>query len=79
MKKDSLWNSRHLNEADEGYIEHLLYTLKTGLKLILSGLIVIIHGLIPFILVHQASCMIEDIHTSLQLRKEACDRNKKLT
>ncbi len=76
MKKDSFL-TRHLHEADENYFVHLAYTTKTALMLIISGIVVFIHGLVPFLFVHTGSCMIEAIYAGLKTRREACEKNRK--
>ncbi len=76
MKNDS-FITRHLAEAGESYGEHLLFTVKIGLRLVLAGLVVIIHGLMPFLFVHKGSCMIEDIYATLKSRKESCEQKRK--
>ncbi len=46
--------TRHLEETGEGYGEHLLFTLRIGLAFVCRRrLVVIIHGLLPFILERQ--------------------------
>jgi hypothetical protein len=68
VKKD-FFLTRHLRCAGEGYFEHLLFTLRIGSLLFVAALVVIIHGLLPFILVSTGSSMIGHINTLLTERR----------
>ena len=48
MKKPDI-NFKHLNEANEGYIEHLSGAIWSALRLGCLALRVAVHALIPFI------------------------------
>ncbi len=47
--------TEHPQATNETYFEHLLFTLGMGAKLLLTGLVVIIHGLLPFLFTRTAS------------------------
>jgi len=67
-KKNSFL-TRHLEDAGEGYFEHLLFTLRIGFLLFVAAAVVIIHGLLPFILVSTGSSMIGHINSLLSERR----------
>jgi hypothetical protein len=68
VKKDTFL-TRHLEDAGEGYFEHLLFTLRIGSLLFAAAVIVIIHGLLPFIFVSTGSAMIGHVNTLLSARR----------
>jgi hypothetical protein len=39
----------HPKEVDETYLQHLLYAVKLGLKMIVVGLCCMVHGPFPFL------------------------------
>jgi len=39
---------KHLEESNETYLSHLLFASKAALHLCLSGVFLMIHGLLPF-------------------------------
>ena len=59
---------QHLHDAGEHYGEHLGFTLRTGADLILTGLIIITHGLIPAFFTTTGSSRIERIYRTLRGR-----------
>ena len=40
-------SQEHLNSVDESYAEHMCVAFKVGSKMITSGFMALIHGLIP--------------------------------
>jgi len=78
MKNDSSLH-RHLDEAGETYLQHLLFTFKAAGILIASGVVLVIHGLLPFLLTHVASGMIDNLYAELKARKAACEARRKST
>ena len=72
METDANKNSfltRHLEDAGEGYFEHLLFTLRIGFLLFVAAIVVIIHGLLPFIFVSTGSTMIGHVNALLSERR----------
>jgi len=57
----SLWQcaksafTQHPAEAGETYLQHLLFTLGMALRLLVTSVVLIIHGLFPFVFCHTAS------------------------
>lgn len=72
MKRESFL-TQHLHDADESYFEHLGFTIKVGVTLIVAALLAMIHGLFPFILTHTASTMLCRLTSEMQARKNACE------
>lgn len=46
---------KHLQESGEGYFGHLAFTLKTAFALLVTAIILLIHGLLPFTFTQTAS------------------------
>jgi hypothetical protein len=67
-KKGSFF-TRHLDGAGESYFEHLLFTLKIGGLMLIAGMVVVIHGLMPFILETAGSDRIAHINKLLCERR----------
>lgn len=59
---------KHLEDAGEGYFEHFSYTIKMALRIIVTGIIILLHGIFPFLLTKTASARIEWIYLSLKSR-----------
>ena len=47
--------TRHPHSVNETYFQHLFFTLKTGSKVVIAGLVCVIHGIFPFIFTDVAS------------------------
>lgn len=62
--------SNHLKEMNEGYFEHMFYALRYGLKMILGGIALIIHSIIPDIFVTTGSRTMRSIIMEVDQRKE---------
>jgi hypothetical protein len=69
MKKSNLFN-HHLRETNENYFEHFTFVFGIGVWIVLAGLILIIHAIIPFILTKAASTSIKKINEVLQKRRD---------
>ncbi len=59
MIKDS---RNHLNEINETYIQHMVVAFKIGIMMLLTGIICLIHGLIPGLFKKTASSQITKMH-----------------
>ena len=59
MIKDS---KNHLNEINETYIQHMGVAFKIGITMLLTGIICLIHGLIPGLFKKTASSQIIKMH-----------------
>lgn len=65
--------TRHPAEAGETYIQHFIFTARTSLTLVGSGLILFLHGLMPFLCTHTTSNIVDRLHAELQTRKKKCE------
>ena len=59
MIKDS---KKHLNDANETYIQHLIAAFKLGFIMIIGGFQAILHAIIPGILKKSASDKIKKLY-----------------
>lgn len=60
--------TEHPGETGETYVEHLIFTLQMGVRIISCGTLLLIHGLFPFTLRHTVSGQIEKIYAILKGR-----------
>ena len=61
--------TKHPKSIKESYTQHLFFALKNGSELAFIGLILIIHGFLPFIFQHKARDNFEKISQQLLNRK----------
>lgn len=66
----------HPNSVNETYFEHLIFTLRTGSKIVAAGFACMLHGLFPFLFADFASKRI--IAMSENFRKRVDVINKDL-
>ena len=52
----------HLNSVNENYFEHMVIAFNVGLKMLLGGLMALIHGAIPGIFQTDASNKIKELY-----------------
>lgn len=60
--------TEHPHETGETYFQHLWFTVKMGLRFIYVSVVLILHGLFPFIFVKTASSQIERIYRIMKSR-----------
>lgn len=65
--------TRHLHDAHETYFQHLGFTIKVAFTLVLIAIIVVLHGLMPFIFTHTASGMLCKLMDQMKARKILCE------
>jgi hypothetical protein len=58
----------HPHETGETYAEHLLFTVKMGLRIASCGILLLVHGLLPFTFRRTVSMQIEKIYAILKGR-----------
>lgn len=58
----------HPQEAGENYLEHLWFTITMTSRLIYSAIVLLIHGIFPFLLVRTASTQIVRIYVIMKSR-----------
>ena len=59
-------SQEHLNSVNEGYAEHMSVAFKVGSKMITSGFMALIHGLIPAIFKRNASNRIKELYNFIK-------------
>lgn len=62
-------NFNHLNEVGETYWEHLWCTIKYCCLFIGLSIVILIHGIFPFILTNTASNRIKVLHHDLTCKQ----------
>ena len=62
-------SQEHLNSVNESYAEHMSVAFKVGSKMIASGFMGLIHGLIPAIFERNASNRIKELHNFINQKR----------
>lgn len=60
--------TEHPEETGESYLEHLWFTTKMSLRFIYTTVVLIIHGVFPFLLTRAASSQIEVVYRIMKSR-----------
>jgi hypothetical protein len=58
----------HPEEAGETYLQHLWFTVRMALRFVYAGVILLTHGVFPFLLTQAASQQIEAIYRIMKTR-----------
>jgi hypothetical protein len=66
--------TEHPQEAGETYLEHLWFTTQMTGRLIYSSIVILLHGIFPFILTTAASAQLERIYAIMRSRIPAARR-----
>ena len=61
---------QHLEDQNESYRQHFLIASKCGIKLILLGVVGVIHAFLPWVFQQTTTSGLKDIWDSLQRRKD---------
>jgi len=76
-KKKTMVNN-HLKDCEEGYFEHLLFSLTISVWLIIAALTLAIHAIFPFIFIEKTTRHVKKINQVMQIRiSKAKKRTKK--
>jgi len=72
--------TEHPEETGESYLQHLWFTIKMSARFIFTTVVLLIHGLFPFLLERTASKQIERVYGIMKSRipksrREALDAN----
>lgn len=59
----------HLKENNESYVQHALFAVPTGLRIMWTGLALIVHGFMPFIFTKTAGDNINEIYAIFRIRR----------
>ena len=60
--------TEHPDETGESYIEHLCFTAMMSLRFIYTTVVLLIHGVFPFLLMRAASKQIEIVYSIMKSR-----------
>ena len=60
--------TEHPEETGETYLQHLWFTLGMSLRFFVTMLVILIHGIFPFLLTRTASIHIEKIYQIMKSR-----------
>ncbi len=60
--------TEHPEETGESYLEHLWFTIKMSLRFIFTTVVLLIHGMFPFLLERTASKQIERVYGIMKSR-----------
>jgi hypothetical protein len=63
--------TRHLEEVDESYGEHLAQASRFGFRMIGGGVACLIHGVFPFLFTNTGSRTIRELHSGMTRRVDA--------
>lgn len=67
--------TEHPHETGETYLEHLWFTIKMTGRMLYSAIVLLIHGIFPFLVVRTASGQIEKIYLIMKSRIPVNRRN----
>ena len=62
--------TKHLKDAKENYFQHLYNALKIALPILLAGIIMIIHAILPFLFPKYAGNIILKVSRFIAARRE---------
>lgn len=68
--------TEHPNEAGETYFQHLGFTLAMGSRIALCGVLIIIHGIFPFLFTTTTSTQMQAIYAIMRGRKMAARKTE---
>lgn len=58
----------HPSDAGETYFQHLIFTAGMAAQMFLCGIVLLIHGLLPFLFIYTASTRMKKCHEVLLKR-----------
>lgn len=72
--KDNYFN-RHLKKSQEGYFEHLIFSISLSAWLAKACIILFIHSFLPFLFVSKVTKNIKKINQIMQIRHNKSHKN----
>lgn len=60
--------TEHPEETGETYLQHLWFTIGMSLRFFITTLVILIHGVFPFLLTRTASLRIEEVYRIMKSR-----------
>ena len=61
--------TKHLDEAGESYLQHLWFTCRMSVRFVAIAIVLVIHGLIPYLFTRTASTQTEKIFRIMKTRR----------
>lgn len=68
--------TQHPHSVQETYWEHFSFAVRCGARMIMAGLICIIHAIFPFIFTTTASTMLYKLADEMQVRAKQAETKK---
>ncbi len=66
----------HLEEADENYFQHLRFTFTMFWSIFVTSIILLIHGILPFVFTRTSSERVKNIHKIFDQRIKNLESKK---
>lgn len=70
MKNIIKKSKEHLNMVDESYFQHMGFAISVGSKMIIGGLMAILHAFIPSLFQTSASDCIKELHNIITKKRK---------
>lgn len=67
--------SKHLQEVDEGYFEHLAHALYFAVTLAWGALCCLVHAFLPFLCEKRGSRLVQGLHEKMVLDRKGLGKN----
>ena len=64
--------TRHPASVGEGYFEHLLAATGFSIRLLMAGVVCLVHALLPFLFEKTGSAMIGELHERMVANRVRC-------
>ena len=68
--------TKHPEETGETYFQHFIFTMVMGLRFLFIGVIILIHGIFPFIFVRTASNQVMQVYRIMRTRVPKAQKDK---
>ena len=67
--------NEHPNHAGQTYVQHLLFTINMAGKMCFTSIILLVHGVLPFLFTRTASTNFKNMNQTLQDRVHKVDES----
>lgn len=74
--KGNIFN-KHLKEYEEGYFEHLLFSVTISVWLTVAAFTLLLHSIFPFFFIEKSSRHVKKINQIMQIRLNKAKRRSK--
>lgn len=76
MRWAHLQFTRHPEETGETYFEHMGFTLVMGMRFIFIGVVILVHGILPFTFIRTASNQVMQVYRIMRMRVPKAQKEK---